>query len=110
VLAIENVAGKVDSSWSNPVCSSFNYQSKAVNAFSPNGDGINDFFYIKDIDKIRGNQVYVFNRWGNVVFSAKNYDNSLVKWDGGGLPEGTYFFIITVDGETVEKGTILLQR
>jgi len=34
----------------------------------------------------------------------------LVKWDGGELPEGTYFFIITVDGETVEKGTILLQR
>ena len=113
VLAIENVGGTYDSSWSNQVCSSFNYDVSAVNAFSPgNGDGkgVNEYFYIKDIEKLKSNQVFVFNRWGNVVYSAKNYDNTLVKWDGDNLPEGTYFYIITSEGETIDKGTILLQR
>ena len=110
ILAIEKTAGKIDSSWSNVSCSSFNYQTKATNAFSPNGDGVNDYFFIRDIDKLKSNQVFVFNRWGNVVYNSKNYDNTLVKWDGGDLPEGTYFYIITSEGETIDKGTILLQR
>ena len=71
---------------------------------------MNDYFFIRDIDKLKSNQVFVFNRWGNQVYNSKNYDNTLVKWDGGDLPEGTYFYIITSEGETIDKGTILLQR
>jgi hypothetical protein len=44
------------------------------------------------------------------VYKAKGYNNTNISWDGDNLPEGTYFYIITVKGETQSKGTILLQR
>jgi gliding motility-associated-like protein len=62
--------------------------------FSPNGDDINDKFVIKNIDKFPGNELRVFNRWGNEVFYDKNYRNG---WDGTWLdkplPDGVYFYI-----------------
>lgn len=48
-------------------------------AITPNGDGINDFWTIKNIENYLNSVVRVFNRWGAEVFSAKNYQND---WDG----------------------------
>lgn len=86
--------------------------------FSPNGDGVNDRFVIKNIEKFPLNTLQIFNRWGNKVFEASPYRNT---WDGfnqsgisvGGesLPEGTYFYIIDLgDGSEVKKGYIYLNR
>jgi gliding motility-associated-like protein len=69
------------------------------NAFTPNGDGINDFWLVYDQNfcLLNGNAavVTVFNRYGTKVFESKTYDN---RWNGtyGGkpLPDGTYFAII----------------
>jgi len=63
--------------------------------FSPNGDGPNDFFVIHSLIDYPENEFKVFNRWGNLVYQKKNYNN---EWDGtnnGGdkLPDGTYFVI-----------------
>jgi gliding motility-associated-like protein len=69
--------------------------------FSPNGDGVNDVFIIDGIDDYPNNEVLVFNRWGNQVFSMKSYSNDQAwdgRWDGNDLPDGTYFYIID-DGE-----------
>ena len=115
IKAIEKAPNntKPDTSVSNTLCMSFNYQTGAVNAFSPNangGDGVNDYFFIKNIDKYPNNTVYIFNRWGNVVYKANNYDNNLVKWNGDNSPEGTYFFIVQVGDEVKQKGTVLIQR
>ena len=86
--------------------------------FSPNGDGVNDRFVIKNIEKFPLNTLQVFNRWGNKVFEASPYRNT---WDGfnqsgmsvGGdlLPEGTYFYILNLgDGSEIKKGYIYLNR
>jgi len=78
------------------------------NAFSPNGDNINDFFKIDNIDDTTcypGNTVEIYNRWGVLVFETTNYNNTTNAFDGtsrgrttvkqsDGLPTGTYFYII----------------
>jgi len=44
-------------------------------------------------------ELLMFNRWGNQVFSAKNYRNDWDgTWDGNELPDGTYFYVLD-DGE-----------
>ncbi len=65
------------------------------NVFTPNGDGYNDRF---DIDGILGteNTVKIFNRWGQVVFEAKNYRNT---WGANGVSDGTYYYEVMVTRE-----------
>jgi gliding motility-associated-like protein len=48
------------------------------NTFTPNGDGINDFFTIKGRD-IKTFKLYIFNRWGQLIFESDNMDN---QWNG----------------------------
>jgi gliding motility-associated-like protein len=90
------------------------------NAFSPNGDGKNDFFKIDNIDLTTcypENSVEIYNRWGILVFETVNYNNTTNYFDGtsrgrttvkesDGLPTGTYFYIInykSLDGNNVLK-------
>lgn len=61
------------------------------NIFTPNSDGKNDVFKIKDIESYVGSQLIVFNRWGNEVYRSDNYLNN---WDGGNLAEGTYYYLL----------------
>ncbi|TAG12252.1 MAG: PKD domain-containing protein [Sphingobacteriia bacterium] len=65
------------------------------NAFSPNGDGINDRWRIQYLESYPGATVQVFNRYGQVVFSSFEYS---VNWDGKlngkPLPIGTYYYIV----------------
>lgn len=66
------------------------------NSFSPNGDGLNDFFYISNIEKYTENKLEVFNRNGKLVYQKTPYQND---WngriDGVDLPCATYYFILT---------------
>ena len=80
-------------------------------AFSPNNDGINDYFHIEGIEKFSNSTVSVFNRWGNEVFAAKNYKNDWSgTWGGTNLPEGTYFYVFNDgDGHTL-SGYVEIQR
>ena len=78
------------------------------NGVSPNGDGINDYFTIKNIHKYPNNSVEIINRWGNTVFSTTNYDRNgdgsdnvftgMAEGRGvrssGKLPSGTYFYVV----------------
>lgn len=57
-----------------------------IAGFTPNGDGINDFFEIKGVQNFPGNELNIFNRWGEPVFSMHDYDNS---WDGTDALSGT---------------------
>lgn len=75
--------------------------------FSPNNDGLNDFFVVQGIDKCKHATLTVFNRWGNIVYQKDDYDNS---WDGtndqgNDLPQGTYFVLLTLhdSGSTVSS-------
>lgn len=72
-------------------------------AFSPNGDGINDQLIIGNIELYELNSIVIFNRWGNIVYQRDKYDNSEA-WNGvankgirigsGALPTGVYFYIL----------------
>lgn len=85
-----------------------------LKGFSPNGDGVNDFWLVKGIEAYHQNSVKVFNRWGNLVYESSNYDNNQIAWYGESngrlilgsthVLEGTYFFIIRA-GEILEPIT-----
>jgi gliding motility-associated-like protein len=65
------------------------------NAFSPNGDGINDVWVITNLSIYPGATLDVYNRYGQLVFHTQNYNKP---WDGTyngkPLPVGTYYYII----------------
>ena len=103
------------------------------NVFTPNGDGYNDYFVIKAKDASQTgtksafkqddaaqsyrpiNDYYekthlvIFNRLGRKVFVSDDYKND---WDGGGLPDGTYFYVLKCQGykdkEVVYKGSVTI--
>lgn len=62
------------------------------NVFTPNGDGINDFFVILGSEQCTKRQLTVRDRNGKTVYHANLYENN---WDGGDCPDGTYFYQFT---------------
>lgn len=84
---------------------------KVYTGFSPNGDGVNDFFYIEGANADSENKLSVFNRWGNQVFYKEGYRNEWGgTWDGKQLPDGTYFYLYE-DGKGNKKaGYVQIQR
>ena len=92
-------------------------------AFSPNGDGINDKFEIKGLAKYNTVQIEIFNRWGNIVYQSNNYGSKAGQsgfWDGtatngvrigsGPVPSGTYYYILTLNGKEKISKSIYLDR
>jgi gliding motility-associated-like protein len=67
------------------------------NAFSPNGDGINDTWQVTNLSTYAEAKVQVFNRQGQVVFSSVGYNKA---WDGTvngkALPVGVYYYVINL--------------
>ncbi len=63
------------------------------NAFTPNGDGMNDTFGVKG-EGIRNFRLYIYNRWGEKIFETTNPKQ---QWDG-------YY-----NGQPVEQGTYVVQ-
>lgn len=91
--------------------------------FSPDGDGINEYWHIENIEYYPENVVMIYNRWGDAIFRIENYDNGSkvfrgdanlkTKMGAGKLPTGTYFFHIQVEGETIlkkTKGYVVIKR
>ena len=86
-------------------------------AFSPNGDGVNDLYVIEGLEAYRNNSFQVYNRWGTQVLERSPYNNN---WDGRSeaslnwgeeLPEGTYYYILDLgNGDEPYTGYIYLKR
>jgi gliding motility-associated-like protein len=83
-------------------------------AFTPNGDGANDFFLVRG-GPLRSFEMKIFNEWGNLVFSSTD---QLVGWDGthSDIPQSSGAFEYVITGETLygeelnEYGVINLKR
>ncbi len=81
------------------------------NGFSPNNDGINDVLIIEGLEGTVTDKIAIFNRWGNLVFTATDYQNNWDgTWNGENLPDGTYFYVIDDGNGNKEDGYIQLQR
>jgi gliding motility-associated-like protein len=81
-----------------------------ANIFTPNGDGKNDFFEVPNLPSEFCTAVFsgirIFNRWGKEVYSSTS---SNFKWDGLGVNDGVYFYII--DYQTSKyRGSVTLVR
>ncbi len=82
------------------------------NAFSPDGDGKNDTWEIKNIDLFPDNDLKIYDRSGNLIFRANGY-NSAKYWDGKNGTSGTYIYILRVkiDGkDQFFKGAITMVK
>jgi gliding motility-associated-like protein len=84
--------------------------------FTPNGDGINDTWFIEDIDQFPNAHIIVYSRWEQVVFESKGgYKND---WDGvyqnnsAPLPDGSYAYVIDLEGDGImdQSGWIYITR
>lgn len=85
--------------------------------FTPNGDGINDLFYIKIGDKDKktdneiiklhekypGSTLLIFNRNGKKVYEKTDYQSD---WDGGNNGDGVYFYILKLNDGSSLNGVI----
>ena len=89
------------------------------NALSPNGDGLNEVLfleYISLLEEAKNNKVRIFNRWGDTVYEAENYNNTTIAFkgistSGDALPNGTYFYRIDFSsGAAVKTGFFSLRR
>jgi len=85
---------------------------EANNMITPNGDGTNDFWIVKNIDQFPNNEVRIVDREGRLVFSMNSYDNS---WDGRfngmPLPEDTYYYILYFNsGKSQKTGFITIVK
>lgn len=85
---------------------------EVFDGFSPNGDGINDFFKINGLQNYPDHKLLVFNRWGNKVFEATHYQSNWDgTWNGEKLPDGTYFYYLDLGkGQNTRSGYVQLNR
>ncbi|MEO6902914.1 MAG: gliding motility-associated C-terminal domain-containing protein [Bacteroidia bacterium] len=84
------------------------FNGKITNLFTPNNDGVNDTWYIENIENFPGNEVTVYNIDGRVVFTKKEYTNDWRgTYNGKELPDGTYFYVIRFNNTNQTfKGTV----
>jgi gliding motility-associated-like protein len=73
-------------------------------AFTPDGDNVNDVWNIQDLDlNYPENQVFVYNRWGSLLYASDKGKYSTKPWNGTfndkELPVGSYYFIIETGDE-----------
>ena len=89
------------------------------NGFSPNEDGFNDTFVIEGLEQYPNNEIIIFNRWGDRVYSSSPYlndwngtaTNNELKITGEQVTEGTYYYILDlhVEGMDLFNGFIELR-
>jgi gliding motility-associated-like protein len=86
------------------------------NAFTPNNDGLNDFFWPHNALKADNLEFKVYNRWGQLMFSSRNWmDKWNGKFNGVDQPAGVYVWFLRYThrdtGQKVfQKGTVMLIR
>ncbi len=91
---------------------------EAPNGITPNGDGVNDELVFDELlnttEEYPNNEIIIFNRWGDVVYQAKPYQNDWSGENNGGnqLPHATYYYILRLDlasGEII-RGDVTIMK
>jgi len=80
--------------WSNYVPFEIKLRDVVIkNVVTPNGDGINDFFHIEEIEYFPDSYLTLYNRWGQIVFERAAYQNDFSPTN---LEAGTYIYVLTI--------------
>ncbi len=121
--AVGNAIGCTEESFTTERSISFPEEDTTKYGFSPDGNGINDYWVIDGIQNYPDNEVIIYNRWGDKVFRIVGYDNLSRVFSGeanqkttmgaGKLPSGTYFFEIKINGNhnlKKTKGFVVIKR
>ncbi|MEO0877697.1 MAG: gliding motility-associated C-terminal domain-containing protein, partial [Bacteroidota bacterium] len=81
------------------------------NVVTPNGDGDNDdlvfdVITFSDPEEIPDNELIIFNRWGDIIFEAKPYNNDWngLNQEGQPIPEATYYYVLRLN---ISRGEII---
>jgi gliding motility-associated-like protein len=92
------------------------YSSKGPNAFSPDNNGINDFFEIAGLEETE-NELVILNIKGSEIIRFTNYSSTTGYWDGkdrngDDVPNGTYYYFLTITkpSNSTRGGFIVLKR
>lgn len=88
-------------------CSYAEPQFFIPNVFTPNNDGINDFWTLPYFHTLTTLQI--FNQWGKKVNDLEISPKEIYKWDGGDCNSGVYYYIITVS-DKIYSGCLSLLR
>jgi len=99
-------------------CQYDDFMGKITNAFTPNNDGNNDVWEIRNIQYFPKAKVVVYDRWGRLVYSCEEgYNNGSVAWDGRDmkgkkLPMAAYYYVIYLQHGNLQPltGTVTLIR
>lgn len=65
------------------------------NSFTANGDGLNEYWELKGIDRFPNNHVVIYNRWGEAVYETTGY-SAINHFDGEGMMQGVYMYVVNV--------------
>ncbi len=92
---------------------------EASTIITPEGDGFNEEFMIGCLSRYSDNRLEIYNRWGQLVYLADNYNNGNL-WRGtnrrdGEVPDGVYFYVFkyvdpSTGGEQTQKGAVTVLR
>ena len=63
------------------------------NVFTPNTDGMNDYFVIRNLNLYDFRPLVIYNRWGGIVYESNQYNND---WDGRNVPDGVYYGVVSI--------------
>lgn len=81
------------------------------NVFTPNGDGLNDYFYIANLEYYPENTLLIQDRKGRIIYRQNRY---LSNWNGSNAPDGSYLYILTyLNKEKIritQKGIVYIIR
>jgi gliding motility-associated-like protein len=77
------------------------------NVFTPTSGDQNAVFSIINLEKYPNSNLQIFNRWGQNVYYSNNYNND---WNGANEPDGTYYYILTLENLEVKKGFVTILR
>lgn len=88
------------------------FEGLITNLFTPNGDGINDTWHIKDIEKYPESEVFVYNIYGKLIYTKKGYTNDWQgTYNGADVPDGTYYYVLRFeDNDKISKGSLDILR
>jgi len=104
-LVVTDANGCIDTSWINMEVI-YCPPPEPTQVITPNGDGYNDKWKIRNIRFYPNNEVYIYDRWGQRVYHKKGYTNTEgweAKYVGKDMPVSTYYYVLKIKYEKQDE-------